>query len=516
MDGDGHNARAFGWTEDTDGTDEQHAGIFDPAAIMRAIEEEEDDLPEAPAPADRAQPTADEALGAAVQVAMTFEPSVELDRDDAARAGDDEATGETGQAGDDLDEPGADGDDLDGDGLRADGPEWNRQGEDDGDGMSLSDVHDDIGDPEWDAPSEEDRPPHVEDDLAAMPQPDEDGDTDETGAFTATGHEDDGFDALDGARAVARADEAPGDAAATAAVERPILDDPDAPGRKPRIALMGEFSAGKSTLSNLLIGSAPLPTKVTATQLPPVWISWGDAEPYREDLDGDTHPIDMTRLADIDPAETRVIRIFAKSEILEQADIIDMPGISDPNMSSEVWERVIGKADGVIWCTHATQAWRQSEASVWESLDPKLFETSLLLVTRFDKLRGESDRTRVLRRVERETEGLFSARLPISLTEALAAGDDPELLEKSGAAAFRTRMSEILGLLTRTLGSDPDPRGARDRMRETLARDGQVAPVTAGLPTRDITPSRILPRRVRPMSEMAPGLADRGEYDHGR
>jgi hypothetical protein len=97
------------------------------------------------------------------------------------------------------------------------------------------------------------------------------------------------------------------------------MDDLDAPGRKPRIALMGEFSAGKSTLSNLLIGAAPLPMKVTATQLPPVWISWGDDTPYREDIDGETHPVDIARLSEIDPAETRIIRIFEKSEMLEPA-----------------------------------------------------------------------------------------------------------------------------------------------------------------------------------------------------
>ena len=40
------------------------------------------------------------------------------------------------------------------------------------------------------------------------------------------------------------------------------------PVRRPRVALMGEFSAGKSTLSNLLIGKSALPVNVTATQLP--------------------------------------------------------------------------------------------------------------------------------------------------------------------------------------------------------------------------------------------------------
>ena len=62
--------------------------------------------------------------------------------------------------------------------------------------------------------------------------------------------------------------------------------------RKPRVCLMGEFSAGKSTLSNLLIGASALPVNITATQLPPVWISHGSDTPYRVDLDGEEFDID--------------------------------------------------------------------------------------------------------------------------------------------------------------------------------------------------------------------------------
>jgi hypothetical protein len=100
-----------------------------------------------------------------------------------------------------------------------------------------------------------------------------------------------------------------------------------APARKPRLAIMGEFSVGKSTLSNLLLGASPLPVKVTATQLPPVWISHGDQAPYREDLDGNTSPVDLDNLAQVPLEETAVIRIFLASDILEMCDLIDMPGI---------------------------------------------------------------------------------------------------------------------------------------------------------------------------------------------
>jgi hypothetical protein len=452
MDGDGHNARAFPWTEDEDTGKAPRA--FDPAAVLRAIEDEDD---EPAPPQEPAEAGGDEDFGAALRAAF--------------------AIGEAGQDAEATDEDIPEDtvpDDEEDEGLSADDYE---------DRLALSDDHDEVEDAH-DVEAE-----YVEADdpgFGSAEVPDMDAGDDLPPSFAAPS-----------APAFAR------------------VDDPDAPDRKPRIALMGEFSAGKSTLSNLLIGSAPLPMKVTATQLPPVWISWGDGEPYVEDLDGETRPIGIAELAGIDPAETRVVRIFAKSEILERCDIIDMPGISDPNMASDVWERVIGKADGVIWCTHATQAWRQSEASVWESLDPRLHESSLLLVTRFDKLHSESDRARVLRRVERETEGLFSARLPISLTGALAAGDDPDLLDRSGATAFKDRLVAMLDDLGASLGRAPKAPDGDARMRDTLARDGLVARIDGGRPERGITPSRILPRRIRPASELAPGPAAHPEPGAG-
>lgn len=274
--------------------------------------------------------------------------------------------------------------------------------------------------------------------------------------------------------------------------------------RKPRIAFMGEFSAGKSTLSNMLIGASPLPTKITATQLPPVWISYGDDAAFCEDLDGNSRPVSLEELGTIRPEETRVIRIFQKSDILEMCDLIDMPGISDPNMSPEVWQPVVGYADMVVWCTHATQAWRQSEAAVWESMAPELRTHSLLLLTRFDKLLTDKDRSRVLRRVTRETEGLFAACLPISLTEALAARDDREQWERSGAEAFMEALVERLHTISQSLGiavtgdmeralNQHEPHDFGDGAAAATGDEAETA-VAAVVPQ---SPVRIVPRRVR-------------------
>lgn len=271
---------------------------------------------------------------------------------------------------------------------------------------------------------------------------------------------------------------------------------PGAP-RKPRIAIMGEFSAGKSTLSNLLIGAPALPTQITATQLPPVWIAFGDRPPARVDLDGNETPIDLGDLTSVSTETTHFIRVFHKTDALALCDLIDMPGISDPNMPAKVWERAADLADAVIWCTHATQAWRQSEAAVWDGFSDRLADRSLLLLTRFDKITAARDRQRVVRRVERETQGLFRGVYPISLTQAIAADDDPDLWQSSGADAFAAALIALARTATRDA---PGPRAGQDSPPpgETAGDDGKVevlarrrmaasAPVPGG---------HVMPRRV--------------------
>jgi hypothetical protein len=258
--------------------------------------------------------------------------------------------------------------------------------------------------------------------------------------------------------------------------------------RKPRLAIMGEFSAGKSTLSNLLLGARPLPEKVTATRLSPVWLSHGSAAPVAHGVDGSSAPV--TGFDGLDVDATRYVSMAIESPILEHCDLIDFPGISDPNMDSQVWERMLPEVDLVLWCTHATQAWRQSEDAAWALVPEHVRARSLLLVTRFDKLTTERDRARVLARLTSETEGLFAGVYPISLLEALEAAreGDAEGWEASGAHRFSQDLHIGLAQLDPSV---PVP-GATSRR---AAPEPEAAPVREAAPERPAR--RIIPRRIR-------------------
>lgn len=197
------------------------------------------------------------------------------------------------------------------------------------------------------------------------------------------------------------------------------LPTPVAPGdgaqklRKPRFLIAGEFSSGKTQLISGLLGETVLPSNVTSTALPPVWLIKGEGHRVAVDPEGQTR--NVSGVSDFNLDDTRYGILSHTAPILDQVEIIDTPGNSDPNIPPEMWQQMVAYADTVIWCSNATQAWRQSEKSVWKDMPETLRRSSTILITHADRMADQRQADRVLRRVRREAGEFFEHFLLASL-----------------------------------------------------------------------------------------------------
>ncbi len=223
--------------------------------------------------------------------------------------------------------------------------------------------------------------------------------------------------------------------------------------QKPTVALMGEFSAGKSTLLNLLLGGEVLPTQVTATNMPVIWMTYAEEQSaFGLSHDGVLHECDMKTFTQDNQQEYLLLQLAMPIEILKRIDVIDTPGISDPRLALDALKFLGPYLDFVVWCTAANQAWRQTEKAMWTSMPPSLRATSILALTRADTLKKSADLEKVRRRCIREADGLFGDYAPIAALAALAArSDDGEVIDpsswtKSHADTFMMSLEKAITL----------------------------------------------------------------------
>jgi hypothetical protein len=223
--------------------------------------------------------------------------------------------------------------------------------------------------------------------------------------------------------------------------------------RRPSFALMGEYSAGKSALLNALLGQRLLPTRVTATDLPAVWITHGTGLRVQ----GLTFAGQLVELAVDDLTSDRAmdflcIRIECDAPFLTQIDIIDTPGISDPRMTTVIVEEILNYIDFAIWCSPINQAWRQTERAFWNRVPPTAKSASVLALTRADVMRSPADVGKVVRRCKADTAGSFASVMPVSALmaetamHATAPADRKAMLHDSGLPVLQEYLTFAISI----------------------------------------------------------------------
>lgn len=188
-----------------------------------------------------------------------------------------------------------------------------------------------------------------------------------------------------------------------------------------KVLVMGEFSAGKSTMINALIGEPILPERALTATAIITEIKYGEEKkaviyPIKGRWKGGDAPfnVPVTELrkyllinhnigdADVKDANTMegnvIASPFEKAEVFMPLDIlkdgveiIDSPGLNDPASHGDITHKYLPNVHAIIYCVNGLRAYSQSEKVVIENLILKHYTTPMFLVTRYDNVREDNE-----------------------------------------------------------------------------------------------------------------------------
>jgi hypothetical protein len=173
---------------------------------------------------------------------------------------------------------------------------------------------------------------------------------------------------------------------------------------RPRVIVLGEANAGKTSVANLLLAAAVLPDSVVANTRRPLVLHYAEAVGVTAVAGRETIALPIGQIATA-PRLDR-IDIGLPNPRLGAFDLMDTPGLSS---SAQLDALNLCSSDMLIWCTVASQAWKDSERRLWMSAPERRRRDAVLVATHRDALRDQHDLRKVRARLAAETQDLFRA-----------------------------------------------------------------------------------------------------------
>lgn len=247
--------------------------------------------------------------------------------------------------------------------------------------------------------------------------------------------------------------------------------------RPVRIAIVGEFNAGKSTFVNALLGMDVAPTGILPTTAVPHVLKYGPDPIARVRLKGGgARTVAPERLkavlAETGSAEVLDVEVEVPFAYLQRVEIVDTPGFNapDPAHAKAAMDTLVEGpgVDVAIWLFDVGQPLKTSERRVLEAILERGIPVQALL-NKADRL-SPDDLARVLANFDADAASInlvswrpalaFSARAAVQARIA----DDQDALDKSGFAPVRRLLEDELA----THGDILKERGLRRRARDVV------------------------------------------------
>ena len=137
------------------------------------------------------------------------------------------------------------------------------------------------------------------------------------------------------------------------------------------VAIVGQFSSGKSTFLNALLSKDVLPTGITPVTSKVNYINYGKA--YRLKVTfyngaHEYHALDLiSQFTDqrYTIEDIKYITLYAPMDILKDISFVDTPGLNSQSLNdTQVTKKILRDVDGIIWLTLLDNAGKESESEV--------------------------------------------------------------------------------------------------------------------------------------------------------
>ena len=219
-----------------------------------------------------------------------------------------------------------------------------------------------------------------------------------------------------------------------------------------RIALLGQFSSGKSTLLNALLGrslAATGVTPVTAAENRFVWSGSDSVRLVKEDGTEEPlrRPLEEVRALVSDravAASTRFVEFGLAADLLRVADLWDTPGYDSSSIRHEVVSRrAMAEADVVLWVSSIDHAANRDEVAKLKSIQLRSIPI-VVVVTKVD-LYDPDEVAEALEDIEQAFGALAQEVVPVSARDGFDArlAGDRDALRRSGLSRLESLLVDL-------------------------------------------------------------------------
>ena len=191
------------------------------------------------------------------------------------------------------------------------------------------------------------------------------------------------------------------------------------------VAIVGQFSSGKSTFLNALLSKDILPTGITPVTSKVNFINY--AKEYKLKVSykngaHEYHSLDhIAKFTDQRESieDVKYLTLYAPNEMLKDISFVDTPGLNSLSHSdTEITKKILRDVDGIIWLTLIDNAGKESESAILKEYLANFKSKSLCVLNQKDKFeQAQIDITMAY--MQKNFSEFFAQIVPISAKQAL-------------------------------------------------------------------------------------------------